>query len=30
MVQALANDVMETIEDNVIWVVALLFLCALS
>jgi hypothetical protein len=30
MVQALAGDLVETLEDNVIWVVALLFLCALS
>jgi hypothetical protein len=30
MVQALAGDFIETIEDNVIWVVGLLFLCALS
>jgi hypothetical protein len=30
MVQVLANDLIETIEDHVIWVVALLFLCALS
>jgi hypothetical protein len=29
MVQALANELMETLEDNVIWVVTLLFLCAL-
>jgi len=29
MTKALAGDVIETIEDNVIWVVALLFVCAL-
>jgi hypothetical protein len=29
MTKALAIDVIDTIEDNVIWVVALLFVCAL-